>query len=68
VDETLKELEDEFVGRFVRVHRNALVSLAHLEAVEHLESGYQVRLKGVDERITISRRHVPVLKKRLQSM
>lgn len=68
VDETLKELEEELEGRFVRVHRNALVSLAHLEAVESIESGFQVRLKGVEERITISRRHVPVLKKRLQSI
>lgn len=68
VDETLKELEDELKGRFVRVHRNALVSLAHLEAVENLESGYQVRLQGVEEKVDISRRHVAVLKKRLQSM
>ncbi|OUS27599.1 DNA-binding response regulator [Gammaproteobacteria bacterium 45_16_T64] len=68
VDETLKELEDELVGRFVRVHRNALVSLAHLEAVENLDSGYQVRLQGVEEKVVISRRHVAVLKKRLQAM
>ncbi len=68
VDETLKELEDELAGRFVRVHRNALVSLAHLEAVESVEGGFQVRLKGIDERVVISRRHVPVLKKRLQTM
>ena len=52
----------------MRVHRNALVSLAHLEAVENVDGGLQVRLKGIDERVVISRRHVPVLKKRLQSM
>lgn len=68
VDETLKELEDELEGRFVRVHRNALVSLAHLEAVENIEGGFQVRLNGVDERVVISRRHVPLLKKRLQAI
>jgi len=68
VDETLKELEDELEGRFVRVHRNALVSLAHLEAVETVDSGFQVRLSGVEERVTVSRRHVPALKKQLLAM
>ena len=68
VDETLKELEDELEGRFIRVHRNALVSLAHLEAVENVEGGFQVRLNGVDERVVISRRHAPLLKKRLQAI
>lgn len=64
IDETLKELEDEFGDQFVRIHRNALVSLKFLEGMELANAGhYQVRLRGVDERLTVSRRHVAGLRK-----
>ena len=64
IDETLKELEDEFGDQFVRIHRNALVSLSALEGMELANAGhYQVRLRGVDERLTVSRRHVAGLRK-----
>lgn len=69
IDETLKELEEEFGDRFVRIHRNALVALDHLEGMELAEQGhYQVRLRGVDDRLTVSRRHVPGLRKVMQRM
>ena len=64
IDETLKELEDEFGDQFVRIHRNALVSLGFLEGMELANAGhYQVRLRGVEERLTVSRRHVAGLRK-----
>ena len=64
IDETLKELEDEFGDQFVRIHRNALVALGFLEGMELATAGhYQVRLKGVEERLTVSRRHVAGLRK-----
>lgn len=69
IDETLKELEDEFGDQFVRIHRNALVALDFLEGMELAEQGhYQVRLRGVDDRLTVSRRHVPGLRKVMQRM
>lgn len=69
IDETLKELEDEFGERFVRIHRNALVALEYLEGMELAEQGhYQVRLRDVDERLTVSRRHVPGLRKVMQRL
>lgn len=69
IDETLKELEDEFGDRFVRIHRNALVALDFLEGMELAEQGhYQVRLRGLDDRLTVSRRHVPGLRKVMQRM
>ena len=69
IDETLKELEQEFAAQFVRIHRNALLSLKHLEGLEMLASGqYQVRCKDIDERLLISRRHLPSIKDRMQSM
>lgn len=63
LDETLKELEEEFAGRFVRVHRNSLVSIKHIEALERTAQGqYQVRLADIETRPVISRRHVSDLK------
>lgn len=64
IDETLKELEDEFPDLFVRIHRNALISLNFLEGMEMSTAGhYQVRLRGIEDRLTVSRRHVAGLRK-----
>ena len=47
IEEPLKALEEEFGDRFVRVHRNALVAVAHIEGVERDGEGHQaVRLRG----------------------
>ena len=66
IDDTLKELEEEFGQRFLRVHRNALVALSHIEALEQHNGGYQLRFKGIEDRVAISRRHVATVKKMLQ--
>lgn len=64
IDDTLKELEDEFGERFVRIHRNALVAVKWLEGMELANAGhYQVRLNEVEERLVVSRRHVAGLRK-----
>lgn len=68
LDETLKDLEQEFGDRFVRVHRNALVALAYVEGLEHSGNQYQLRLQGVEERLTVSRRHASGVKKLLQNL
>ncbi|HTF97125.1 MAG TPA: LytTR family DNA-binding domain-containing protein [Cellvibrio sp.] len=69
LDETLKELEEEFAGRFVRIHRNSLVSIKHIEALERTTQGqYQVRLADTEMRPVISRRHVSDLKDLLKVM
>lgn len=69
LDETLKELEDEFNGHFVRIHRNALVSIPHIEGLErNLEGQYFVRLYGMDIRPQVSRRHVSPLRKLLENL
>jgi len=69
LDETLKELEEEFGARFVRVHRNSLVSIKHIEALERNAQGqYQVRLANTELRPVISRRHVSDLKELLKMM
>lgn len=69
LDETLKELEDEFEGRFVRVHRNALVSIPHIDGMDRSTDGqFYVRLVGIDIRPQVSRRHVAALRKLLQQL
>lgn len=69
IDETLRELENEFGDRFVRVHRNALVAVRYLEGLERDPQGhYSVRMKGVDERLSVSRRHVSGLRKFIQRL
>lgn len=66
IDETLKELEEEFGDRFIRIHRNALLSLNHLEGLEVVATGqYRVRIRGLEERLTVSRRHLPELRETL---
>lgn len=67
IDETLKDLEVEFADRFIRIHRNALVSLAYLEGVEQVAAGqYQVRLQKIEDQLSISRRHLASLRAYLQ--
>lgn len=69
IDETLKELENEFTADFIRIHRNALISLKHLEGLEMLANGqYQVRCREIDEKLLISRRHLPHIKERMQKL
>ncbi|ENU59942.1 Autolysis response regulater LytR [Acinetobacter guillouiae MSP4-18] len=69
IDETLKDLETEFVDRFIRIHRNALISLDYLDGLEMVSSGqYQVRCRELDERLAVSRRHLPLLRERMQNL
>lgn len=69
LDETLKELEEEFGDRFLRTHRSALVSVRHIQAMERNSDGhYQVRLAETDQRPPVSRRHAGALKELLQKL
>jgi two-component system response regulator AlgR len=69
IDDTLKELEDEFGERFIRVHRNSLVSLQHVEGMERAAHGhYCIRLNNTPYKPIISRRHVTELRKQLQTL
>lgn len=69
VDETLKDLETEFGERFIRIHRNALLALHFLDGLELVAPGqYQVRIKGIEERLMVSRRHLPELRDTMQKL
>jgi len=69
IDDTLKELEEELGSHFVRVHRNCLVALKCVEAMEKNAAGnFVLRLAGTDERPQVSRRHVSALRELLSTL
>lgn len=68
VDESLKALEQEFTDRFMRIHRNALVARECLVGLEKTSDGSsQVCLKGIEEHLPVSRRHLPDVRRFLRS-
>lgn len=71
LEESLAHLETEFVQRFVRIHRNCLVATDAVAGVSR-ESGipgdephWALTLRGVPERLPVSRRQWPQVKERL---
>jgi len=67
VEEPLGALEKEFVTRFIRIHRNCLVAREEIESFEKVgeegaESHWAVRLKGLAEKLPISRRQQFIVK------
>jgi two-component system, LytTR family, response regulator AlgR len=66
IEESLVALEKEYSTRFVRIHRNCLVAkdaIAGFEkGGEDGESGWLLIVKGLEERLPISRRQLSVVK------
>lgn len=66
IEESLTAMEKEFGSRFVRIHRNCLVAKEEIEGFEkggeEGGSGWQVKLKGLDELLPISRRQQHLVK------
>lgn len=67
LDESLTHLEEEFSTRFIRLHRSALVAkdaIAGFEknATEDAETQWQALLRGVPEKLPVSRRQWPLVK------
>ena len=67
IEDPLRVLEEEFGERFVRVHRNALVNVHMLAAIERDEQGqYHVQLREIDARLAVSRRLAGELRERFR--
>ncbi len=69
-DGALSDLEQKYGHLFVRVHRNALVARRCVRAVEKHNDpvegeGWTVRLDGVDERLSVSRRQLAAVREAL---
>ena len=58
IDEPLRALAAEFAPEFVRIHRNSLVAVRQVSAVERSADGhYLVRFTDCAETLPVSRRH-----------
>lgn len=68
LEESLKQLEEEFGSRFLRIHRNALIALDSLEGIEKNPDGRcHVSLRGVGRGPEISRRHLAEVRRVLKA-
>lgn len=65
---TLKQLEAQYPDRLLRLHRNSLVNIAKVERLYRQANGYMVQLFDTPEPIAVSRRHVALVKERLESL
>ncbi|MDD3353716.1 LytTR family DNA-binding domain-containing protein [Zoogloea sp.] len=68
LDESLIQLEEEFGGLFLRIHRNCLVARAGVSGVARASGGgegeahWVVQLQGVSEPLPVSRRQWPIVR------
>jgi two-component system, LytTR family, response regulator AlgR len=67
IEDSLRLLESEFGAAFVRIHRNALVAVKHLERIErNVEGQYFVHLRGCTAPLPVSRRMAGELRERFR--
>ncbi len=67
IEESLAKLEQEFLGHFARVHRNCLVAKEAIEGFERVsaddgEGNWMVVVKGVAEKLPVSRRQQHIVR------
>ena len=66
IEESLNALEKEFPNLFIRIHRNCLIAKEAIVGFEkggdEGESGWMVKLKGLEELLPISRRQQHIVK------
>jgi two-component system response regulator AlgR len=69
LDESLKNLEEEFGERFKRIHRNALVSVEHVLGMDRNRQGqYVLKMEGCDVKPVVSRRLITEVRNWLKKL
>lgn len=68
LEDSLRKLEERMGELFIRVHRNALVSIAHIEALERGGGEARLRLRGTPRKPSVSRRHLRQVKELLEHL
>jgi two-component system response regulator AlgR len=69
IEDTLKELQNEFSDNFIRVHRNSMVAIQYITGVHRDNDGHSyVVLANTDKQLPISRRHLSAIKKLLNQL
>jgi two-component system, LytTR family, response regulator AlgR len=68
IEDTLKSLEDEFSGLFLRIHRNALIRKDKIEALHKQNDGtVLLKLMNIEQGLEVSRRHLSSVRKLMKS-
>lgn len=68
LDESLKSLEEEFPDLFLRIHRNALVARSQITGLAKAPDGStMVTLRDSEDRLPVSRRHLPEIRRWLRA-
>ena len=68
IEESLVMLEEEFSKLFIRIHRNALISRQAISGLVKNDEGHVcVNFNEIDDRLEVSRRHLPFIRKTLKS-
>lgn len=66
IEESLTALEKEYAARFVRTHRSCLVAKSAIAGFEkggeEGESGWVMRVRGIEDKLPISRRQLSAVK------
>jgi len=76
ISEKLKDLEKEFAGQFLRIHRSTLVNIVHIASLNKklaVENGkekrfYYLKLETINETVEVSRRYLSLIKPLLQDL
>lgn len=67
LEDSLKSLHEAHPERLLRLHRNCLVPRERLLGIRSLADGHaEARIDGCDERLPVSRRNLPTLRKLLR--
>ncbi len=67
LEDSLVSLEKRFPDQLLRIHRSVLVRRPTLAGLEKtLDGGVQAVFAGIDDRLDISRRHVPAVRRMLR--
>lgn len=68
IEESLKSLENEFSTLFIRIHRNALIAQHMIQGLTKNENGHVcIRFNEIDDLLEVSRRHLPLIRKKLKT-
>ncbi len=66
LEDSLVSLEKRFSDELLRIHRSILVRMPMISGLEKkMDGGVQVTLSDIDDKLDISRRHVPVVRRLL---
>jgi two-component system response regulator AlgR len=68
MEDSLRSLEQEFEGTFMRIHRNALVAIAYVETLEKDAAGnWCIGMSGIGQRLAVSRRLLGAVRQHLKA-